>query len=395
MSTDHAPAADVPTATDAPTPAAPAIDRADLPRLAAALDLRDLTDPQAGPHALQHLVDAAASSLGRRWRCAVVLRRDRPIVSVEDNYDRLGYAPDATARDRRYTRYVSDTCLLRTHTSAMVPTALRRLAGDPDVADDVLVVCPGMVHRRDVIDRLHVGTPHQVDLWRVRRGAPDDPHLGAADLREMIAAVVGALLPHVEWRTEPRVHPYTRDGLQIDVLADDGSWVEIGECGLAAPEVLDRAGLDPARWSGLAMGLGLDRLLMLRKGVPDIRLLRSDDPRVAAQMLHLGPWEQVSAQPPIVRDVSVAVDASLDAELLGDRVREALGGEARSVEAIELLSETSGIELPTEARDRLGLRAGQKNVLVRVVLRHPERTLTRSEANELRDRVHAALHEGG
>jgi phenylalanyl-tRNA synthetase alpha chain len=133
---------------------------------------------------------------------------------------------------------------------------------------------------------------------------------------------------------------------------------------------------------------------MLRKGVGDIRLLRSDDPRVAAQMLHLGPWEQVSDQPPIVRDVSVAVADTLDAELIGDRVRDALGGDARSVEAVELLSETSVDELPPEARERLGIRAGQKNVLVRVVLRHPERTLTRSEANELRDHVHTALHEG-
>ncbi|MDY7104217.1 MAG: hypothetical protein S0880_23780 [Actinomycetota bacterium] len=380
------------SATHTPSSDAASDDWADLPRITAALDLRDLTDPQAGPHAVQHLVDAATSALARRWRCEVVVHRDRPIVSVEDNYDRLGYPPEATARDRRYTRYVSDTCLLRTHTSAMVPVALRRLAAtEPVPPADVLVACPGMVHRRDVIDRLHVGTPHQVDLWRVRRGDP----LTTADLEAMIATVVRAVLPHVEWRTEARVHPYTTDGLQIDVLADDGTWVEIGECGMADPAVLERAGIDPGEWTGLAMGLGLDRLLMLRKGVPDIRLLRSDDSRVAAQMLHLGPWESVSDQPPIVRDVSVAVDPALDAELLGDRVREALGADARSVEAVEVLSETPGDDVPVPARARLGLRDGQKNVLVRVVLRHPERTLTRSEANELRDRVHAALHEGG
>ena len=69
----------------------------------------------------------------------------------------------------------------------------------------------------------------------------------------------------------PRAHPYTDDGLQIDVENGD-EWVEIGECGLAGAHVLRGAGLD-GQWTGLAMGLGLDRLLMLRKGIADIRLL--------------------------------------------------------------------------------------------------------------------------
>jgi phenylalanyl-tRNA synthetase alpha chain len=72
------------------------------------------------------------------------------------------------------------------------------------------------------------------------------------------------------------------------VLADHG-WVEIGECGLAHPDVLASAGRNPREWTGLAMGLGLDRLLMLRKGMPDIRLLRSTDPRIAGQMQDLAP----------------------------------------------------------------------------------------------------------
>ena len=84
------------------------------------------------------------------------------------NYEVLGYPAGAPAREARYTRYVDDRRLLRTHMTAMVPEALRRLARPGD-ADDVVVACPGLVYRRDVVDRLHVGEPHQLDLWRVRR----------------------------------------------------------------------------------------------------------------------------------------------------------------------------------------------------------------------------------
>jgi phenylalanyl-tRNA synthetase alpha chain len=81
--------------------------------------------------------------------------------------------------------------------------------------------------------------------------------------------------------------------MQIDVETPAG-WLELAECGLVRAGILRNSGLDPRRWSGLALGMGLDRALMLRKGVDDIRLLRSDDPRIAAQMLDLEPWRPVS-----------------------------------------------------------------------------------------------------
>ena len=136
------------------------------------------------------------------------------------------------------------------------------------------------------------------------------------------------------------MHPYTTDGLQIDV-DNGGEWVEIGECGLAATRGPARAP-DSDGATGLAMGLGLDRLLMLRKGIADIRLLRAADPRVAAQMRDLSLYRPVSNLPAITRDLSIAVAADVDAELLGDRVREALGADADCVEAVEVLSETPG-----------------------------------------------------
>lgn len=358
--------------------------------LTAALALRDLSDPAQGPHAIQLITDQIRTALGLAWPYTEIwARRDHPVVSLADNYDNLGYAAGAVTRDARYTRYASPGEVLRSHTSAMIPPALRELARSDD-ASDVLMVCAGMVYRRDAVDWQHTGTPHQLDLWRISRNVA----LGEPELEAMIAELVDTVLPGRTYRTVPAIHPYTIHGRQVDVLLDD-EWIEIGECGVAAPAVLRRAGLDDS-WTGLALGSGLDRLLMLRKGILDIRLLRSTDPRVAGQLLDLTPYQPVSAMPAVRRDLSVVVGADVDlsAEVLGDRVRQALGEEADAAESVEVRSETSYDELPEAARQRLQLTPGQRNVLVRLVLRPIDRTLTDAEANQLRDQVYRALHEG-
>ncbi|MGW4062433.1 PheS-related mystery ligase SrmL [Amycolatopsis sp. NPDC004747] len=350
-------------------------------QLARDLAVRDLTDRAAGPHAIQLVVDQAVEALAGLWSCDVRRSPGQRVVTIADNYDNLGYHPADVTRDARYTRYVDAGHVLRSHATALVPTALRDLAADP--VDDVLLVCPGVVYRRDSIDRLHSGTPHQLDLWRLVRG-----EVAQADLEEMVAALV----PDRRWRLEPRRHPYTVDGAQLDV-EHDGRWVEVAECGLAHPGVLARAGLTGG-WSGLALGMGLDRMVMLRKGIPDIRLLRSTEPAVAAQLTDLAPYRPVSALPPVRRDLSIVVPAGDRAEDLGDRVRDALGDEADVVESVEIVQETPYARLPARARARLGATPDQKNLLVRLVLRPLDRTLSDHEANVLRDRAYAALHRG-
>jgi phenylalanyl-tRNA synthetase alpha chain len=335
-------------------------------QLARDLAIRDLTDPAAGGHAIQLLIDLAVAALTAAWDCHVYLARGPRVVSLADNYDALGFPPDAVTRDSRYTRYVDRDHMLRSHATAMIPAALRSLSdGGPE---DILIVCPGITYRRDAIDRLHSGTPHQLDLWRIARHV-----LGEEDLEEMIRLLADALFPGRSYRWEPRCHPYTLNGRQVDVDAD-GEWVEVWECGLAHPDVLAGAGL--ARWTGLALGMGLDRLLMLRKGIPDIRLLRASDPRVASQMSDLAGYRAVSDLPSIRRDLSLAVPEPEAAEDLGDRVREALGDDADLIEEVAVLSETSYEALPRAALDRLGLAPGQKNVLVRLVIRPFHQTLS-------------------
>ncbi|WP_231938579.1 PheS-related mystery ligase SrmL [Arthrobacter sp. B6] len=326
-----------------------------LSQLNSALSLRDLSDPGAGPHAMQQLLADVVVALERLWGVPSRTHRLNPLVATADNYDRLGYSPDDVTRDSRYSRHVSPTVMLRSHTSAGIPALLDSLRGELGHYDE-LHVLPGLVYRRDAIDRTHVGAPHQVDLWRLKaRGL-----LGPSDLQAMMAAVVEAVLPaaenpDVQWRSTPALHGYTAAGRQLDVLVTqpDGrrEWLELAECGLAAAPVLRCSGLDPRRWAGLALGMGLDRALMLRKGITDIRLLRSGQPDVQAQMLNLAPYRPVSAMPDIRRDLSLVLDSGDDAdvELLGDSARTALGADADVLAALEVLAVTTTPELPPAA----------------------------------------------
>lgn len=354
-------------------------------QLAEALGLPDLTDSAYGPHCMQLLVADAIAAVSQAWNATTVVSRGERIVSLADNYDLLGYPSDRPARAARYTRYVDDARILRTQTSAAIPGALRSLAGGPPA--ELVLAAPGLCWRRDSIDRLHTGEPHQLDLWRITTKAVTE-----ADLEEMIDLVIGALLPAARWRARAAEHPYTLQGREVEVQTKQG-WVELLECGLAHPDVLAAAGV--ADRSGLALGAGLDRAVMLRKGIDDIRLLRSTDPRVSRQMLDLSPYRPVSAQPPAKRDISIAAPAGTDDEELGDLVRCALDTRAREwVEEVTVLSRTAASELPRPARERIGIADGQENLLVRVQLRHPTRALGKTEANLLRDRIYTALHHG-
>ena len=202
-----------------------------------------------------------------------------------------------------------------------LPAALEDHAGKAGV--DELIVAPGLVYRRDAVDRSHVGEPDQVDLWRIcSTPATDD-----ADMLMMISLLVDAVLPGAEWTVTDVTHPYTVGGRQVDVLYH-GEWLELAECGRIHPDVLRGSGLDPEQWLGLALGMGLERALMLRKSIPDIRYLRAADPRIASQMLTLEPWQHVSPLPASRRDISVVLAEEEDEETLGDRIRTALGDDA-------------------------------------------------------------------
>jgi phenylalanyl-tRNA synthetase alpha chain len=355
-------------------------------QLSTTLAKRDLSNPEEGIHAVNIVVDQIDQALRKAWSISPEVHRRLPIVTVAENYDRLYYPGDAPARSERYARYLGHNLMLRTQMTSSIPELLSQIRGEEV---DRVLLCPGIVYRRDCVDRSHVGEPHQLDIWRITDGT----RLNDGDLRDMIACIVEALLPGRHWRIQATDHHYTTDGLEVEVEID-GRWLEILECGLIHPRLLVDAGLEPDLWSGLAMGIGLDRMVMLIKGLDDIRLLRSTNTQVARQMDNLNPWQPVSKYQATTRDLSIAIHSGTELEEIGDRLRLALGDEAELIEDVSLLSRHPASALPQKVRERLGLRLDQENLLLRIILRSIDGEIGREAGNQIYDRVYTALHEG-
>jgi len=243
---------------------------------------RDLTDPDQGPHAVQELAETTQAALADHWGCPRQVHRGTPIVGASDHYQRLGYAPEPAAPGSRGARLLTKRLLLRIRTAAAVPPVLRALSTNPP--NDLLLVCPGITHRQDSESALHSSSPHLLDLWRLTSA-----RLSPADLGEMVQTAVRAALPGAAYRLIPGNTPYMTHCMRIDAWHGE-KWIEIGKCGGVARPILELNGMDPDRTSGLAMVFGLDRLMMVRKGIPDIRLLRAEQPCIARQMLDLKPF---------------------------------------------------------------------------------------------------------
>jgi phenylalanyl-tRNA synthetase alpha chain len=186
-------------------------------QLARALALRDLADEAQGVHTVHLLVRQLVAALQASYGLAAEVHRGSRIVSVEDNYDRLYYPPDGAARDSRYTRYVGPRHVLRKQMTAAIPGALHSV---PPGTRDRLLLAPGIVYRRDRVDRLHCGEPPQMDVWLLCRR-----RVGRQDLLELIDTILQTAVPGRGYRTVAAAHPYTVRGLQVDIL-DQGNYTK-------------------------------------------------------------------------------------------------------------------------------------------------------------------------
>jgi phenylalanyl-tRNA synthetase alpha chain len=354
------------------------------------LSIKDLTDQKNGIHAINLVVSLIVERLNKEPGFPKAeIRRVSPVTSVANNFDRLLFPEDNLSRSSVYTRYVDNDHVLRTHSSAMIPDIL----GEISITNpgDYLVVCPGICYRRDVVDKKHCGEPHQMDVWIIKKG---DPRLLRADLINLIELVIDATIPGTEYRANEMVHPYTVNGLEVEVLVK-GEWIEILECGEAHPAILDNAGLDAKNYSGLAMGIGLDRLVMIIKNIDDIRILRAEDPRIKKQMDNLNLYKPVSKLPPISQDMSFSVNQDDTEEDVCESIRDAMEEDIDLLEEVKIISMTKFSDLPTQAIARLGIKSEQKNILARIILRSHERSLLKEEANEIRDRVYNKVNQSG
>ena len=202
------------------------------------------------------------------------------------NFEALNLPPSHPARSLWDTLYLDTTdldgvgpeqLLLRTHTSPVqVRTMLRAVrehSGPP-----IYVVCPGRAYRQDTADATHLPVFHQIEMLVIDRG------ITMGDLAGTIEAFTKAYFGRdLTSRLRPSYFPFTEPSAEVDISQPDGSWLEVGGCGMVHPNVLRAGGLDPEEWSGFAFGFGIERLTMIRHGVQDIRDFVTNDIRFLEQ----------------------------------------------------------------------------------------------------------------
>jgi phenylalanyl-tRNA synthetase alpha chain len=192
------------------------------------------------------------------------------IESDYHNFTALNIPPHHPARDMQDTFYLSETELLRTHTS---PVQIRHLENNPP---PVRIVAPGRVYRRDAVDATHSPVFHQVEVLAIDEG------LDFSHLRGTVTAFLQQFFGDLPVRFRASYFPFTEPSAEVDVQWR-GRWLEVMGCGMVDPAVLEGLGIDPERYSGFAAGLGVERFCMVRHGIDDIRRLFTSDLRFLEQ----------------------------------------------------------------------------------------------------------------
>lgn len=213
------------------------------------------------------------------------------IESVKLNFDALNHTPTHPARGWSDTFYINDNELLRTHTS---PVQVRMMQQGPP---PLYVIAPGRVYRRDS-DATHTPQFHQIE------GLAIDADITLTDLKGVLLEFARAVFGQErEIRLRPHFFPFTEPSVEVDVscfkctegrMADDSqcslckgsSWIEILGAGMVDPNVLEYVreyGYDPEAVQGFAFGMGIDRIAMLKYGIPHLRFLYDNDMRFNRQ----------------------------------------------------------------------------------------------------------------
>ncbi len=229
-------------------------------------------EPVGARHPITILAEHIADTfVAMGWELA-----EGPEVETEQfNFDALNFPPDHPARSESDTFHIApegSRQLLRTHTS---PVQVRTLL---DRELPVYIVSIGRTFRTDELDSTHTPVFHQVEGLAVDRG------LTMAHLRGTLDAFARSEFgPTARTRMRPHFFPFTEPSAEVDIWFPNkkggAGWVEWGGCGMVNPNVLRAAGIDPEVYSGFAFGMGLERTLQFRNGIPDMRDMVEGDVR--------------------------------------------------------------------------------------------------------------------
>ena len=316
------------------------------------------------------------------------------IVTVEQCFDLLNMPKDHPARKETDTYYLDATNILRTHTTAFWPFYLK----DPEVLarlekdGEIKALAPGIVYRKDEIDRSHYPAFHQIDGLLICK--KDKKIITQEDLKDVqMDLAKGIFGQNIESKFIPDEFPYTLESLEMDIMFN-GDWMEVNGAGLVHPQCLKNFGLDPEIYNGWAFGFG-DRLAMIKMEIPDIRILWSDDPRITNQFKDINSkYKEVSKYPETSRDISFIIDKNINLNNYYEIVRDfvpmtkssrILDGKAVGTENFVPMIEE--VKLLDEYEDEEKFGKDKKSYTFRIVYRSPERTLTNEEINKIQEKI--------
>ncbi len=210
------------------------------------------------------------------------------IETIENNFDDLNAPYDHPSRDWSDTFYISDDLLLRTHTSPVEIRAMKEAVRENKLP--IRMVCTGRTFRFDDVDDTHSPMFHQMECLVVDKGVT------LANLKDSIDQFVKELFgSDMKTRFRPHNFPFTEPSAEVDVSCPicmgkgcsachgTGWSMELLGCGMTHPNVLRNCGIDPEIYSGYAFGMGIDRVAMVKYGIPNIRLLFENDVRFLKQ----------------------------------------------------------------------------------------------------------------
>jgi phenylalanyl-tRNA synthetase alpha chain len=273
-------------------------EQAELEQELSATDF-DPTEPGPKPRAgalhpitiVQNELVDLFTSMGFQWQ-------DGPEIESEYfNFDALNIPGDHPARESQDTFWLTDGNLLRTHTSPVQVRTLQRLVKQ-GFEPPLKVIVPGRCFRSETVDKTHEHSFYQMEglvVDRVQKGPDGSRGISTANLIHTMKTCLRVILERdVEVRLRPGFFPFVEPGFELDVncpfcsgkgcsVCKQSGWIEILPCGMVHPNVLREGGLDPEEYTGFAFGMGLQRVVMLRYGIDDIRHFMGGNLRFLSQ----------------------------------------------------------------------------------------------------------------
>ncbi len=340
-------------------------------RIKRLLALPDLTKKENSP------IKILANTITSLPRFADFDLLDIPrIVTVEDNFDLLNTSKDHPSRRETDTYYLDKDHILRTQMTVMWPYYLK----DKNVLEklekngEIKALAPGIVYRKDEIDKKHFPAFHQIDGLLICK--KNKKIITLDDLKEVETEMTKAIFGQdIEFRFLVDSFPFTDPSVQIEVMFNN-DWLEVVGSGLVHPQVMKNLGLDPEIYNGWAFGFGIERLAMIKFGIPDIRIFWSEDPRITGQFKDINSkFKEVSKYPETSRDISFIIDKNVNLNNYYEIVRDFADN---LIEEVKLVDEF-------ENEEKFG--KDKKSYTFRIIYRSPERTLTGEEINAIQEKI--------